>query len=346
MNKIKEKFEEWLLKQGLAEKTKSGRLSTIYNYTNTIDKICKKSFKINDEVGWHYLAENIYQELARFYELSNKDYFLDAITIRYALFYFQKVSNFIYSKLKADENNNVNLYLNFKNTDYLILATKLNELFQYALLFDTLVFGRKHHQITLNQENENHFLKNLDNILYHIIYPKIGDKSQLKHHIMLHVSYSKKHLRKEKTALLKYHNFLYPSQNVLENQLLYMVAKANPERRIGGNYIVKREVSGSSCMVLDFNDNNNLETDDVDIGVGKDLIRGCAWWEMAAFYDYKPAKEALLKQRKEMTVGQYQKAKKEFDRLADEVMDKIDSPLFRIYEHYHSHNHSWGVKKT
>ncbi len=81
------------------------------------------------------------------------------------------------------------------------------------------------------------------------------------------------------------------------------------------------------------------------IGVGKDLIRGCAWWKMAAFYDYKPAKEALLKQRKEMTVGQYQKAKKEFDRLADEVMDKIDSPLFRIYEHYHSHNHSWGVKK-
>ena len=82
---------------------------------------------------------------------------------------------------------------------------------------------------------------------------------------MLHISYSKKHLIKEKTALFKYYNFLYPSQNVLENQLLYMVVKSNPERRIGGNYIIKRKITGLNCMVLGINENNNLEADDANI---------------------------------------------------------------------------------
>lgn len=56
MAELKENFRKWLVKQGLSEKTSSGRKSTVYDYIKTIDRICKNEGGIT----WEELASNIF----------------------------------------------------------------------------------------------------------------------------------------------------------------------------------------------------------------------------------------------------------------------------------------------
>lgn len=55
MADLKVDFRDWLLKQGLAEKTKSGKSSTIYDYTITLDRVCKNE----GHISWEELAVQI-----------------------------------------------------------------------------------------------------------------------------------------------------------------------------------------------------------------------------------------------------------------------------------------------
>ncbi len=48
-------FRNWLIKQGLSEKTKSGKPSTVYDYLTTINHICKK-----EGYSWERLAFHIF----------------------------------------------------------------------------------------------------------------------------------------------------------------------------------------------------------------------------------------------------------------------------------------------
>lgn len=57
MNKIKEKFKEWLLKQGLAEKTKSGRPGTAYEYLKRIDRLSNQLYGKED---WGHILKDIH----------------------------------------------------------------------------------------------------------------------------------------------------------------------------------------------------------------------------------------------------------------------------------------------
>ena len=57
---IKEEFKKWLVQNGVAEKTSTGRPGAAYDYTRLIDKICDIIYIRHDIEQWHHLALNIY----------------------------------------------------------------------------------------------------------------------------------------------------------------------------------------------------------------------------------------------------------------------------------------------
>ncbi len=60
MADLRDDFRHWLIKQGLSEKTKTGRAGTVYEYARRIDNLCNKIYKDHSIQSWQKLAENIY----------------------------------------------------------------------------------------------------------------------------------------------------------------------------------------------------------------------------------------------------------------------------------------------
>ena len=70
MDTMKSKFEKWLQKRGLAEKTKSGKLGTIATYIDAINGICEEYFpkdfkKYNPDKSWQLLSEEVVSVAAK-----------------------------------------------------------------------------------------------------------------------------------------------------------------------------------------------------------------------------------------------------------------------------------------
>ncbi len=60
MVNLKDDFRDWLIKQGLSEKTATGRHGTVYEYIRRIDKLCNLIYKGHNLKPWQQLAEDIY----------------------------------------------------------------------------------------------------------------------------------------------------------------------------------------------------------------------------------------------------------------------------------------------
>lgn len=73
MADLKRDFKEWLISQGLSEKTKTGRAGTIYEYIRRIDNLCNKIYKGHDIQSWLQLAEDIYPILGFHLLCKNKE---------------------------------------------------------------------------------------------------------------------------------------------------------------------------------------------------------------------------------------------------------------------------------
>ena len=110
----------------------------------------------------------------------------------------------------------------------------------------------------MNSDKRNTFFETIEKVLSKSVLPCLESKDQLKHHVMLHISYSKQYQRKEKWALLKYHDFLHPQQSVFDNPTLFMAYNQNPHNKVGDNYIIDCDISGNTPLHLDINPDNNL----------------------------------------------------------------------------------------
>lgn len=60
MADLKNDFREWLIKQGLSEKTTTRRQGTVYEYIRRIEKICNTIYAGHNLQPWQQLAEDIY----------------------------------------------------------------------------------------------------------------------------------------------------------------------------------------------------------------------------------------------------------------------------------------------
>lgn len=69
---LRQSFHDWLVRQGLSEKTKTGRAGTVYEYVRYIDKVCDIVQSKRDDDSWKWLAQHIYPILG-FYILCRKD---------------------------------------------------------------------------------------------------------------------------------------------------------------------------------------------------------------------------------------------------------------------------------
>ena len=68
---IKMQFKEWLIKNGLSEKTKTGRLGTIYEYLKRIDRLC---IQLYGKEEWETLLRDIYANYILHKTLALKKY--------------------------------------------------------------------------------------------------------------------------------------------------------------------------------------------------------------------------------------------------------------------------------
>ena len=120
-----ENFKKWLLQQG----TKSG---TITSYLSRLQKISHKD--------WDNLTSNIIPFLVKYYELANKEYYLDCITILQALKYFNTISDNIYKNTNVTNESDVKLYLFDGKKDYFICDTDLKSLYDDVWLINRYLY--------------------------------------------------------------------------------------------------------------------------------------------------------------------------------------------------------------
>lgn len=73
MKDIKNNFINWLIAQGLSEKTPTGRPSTVYEYQKRIDRLCDKLYDWHSSYEWKKFAEKIYPILAIYLIIGNKN---------------------------------------------------------------------------------------------------------------------------------------------------------------------------------------------------------------------------------------------------------------------------------
>lgn len=63
MDNLREDFINWLTKQGLSEKTRTGKPSTIYDYLTTINRVCRKE----EYITWEELAVNLFSIVSNYH---------------------------------------------------------------------------------------------------------------------------------------------------------------------------------------------------------------------------------------------------------------------------------------
>ncbi len=71
---LRQSFHDWLVRQGLSEKTRTGRAGTVYEYIRHIDKVCDIILLKHDNDSWKWLAQHIYPILG-FLVLCRKGFF-------------------------------------------------------------------------------------------------------------------------------------------------------------------------------------------------------------------------------------------------------------------------------
>ena len=203
MDAMKLKFEKWLQKQGLAEKTKSGKLGTIATYIDAINGICKERFpkdfnRYNPDKSWQLLSEEVVSVAAKYQELSHKDYMLDNVIVWYAIDYFEKVLKFIYKK-NWDEKSEVNLYLFHDDTDHFIKSIQLQDLGEYTQYFATLYFNRKFRPKKINPDRFDEFKEIVDKIIWTKHIKKVQN-------VGFHIAYKQSGVNNKKSAINHFYN--------------------------------------------------------------------------------------------------------------------------------------------
>lgn len=231
MADLKEKFKEWLIQQG----TKPG---TITSYLSRLQKISHQN--------WDMLTINIIPLLVQYYELANKKYYLDRVTILQALEYFNTISDNIYKNTNVTTESDIKLSLFDGEENYFVCNTNLKA------LYDDLWLINRH----LYESNDTLESKHNSNIDLAKLYPLILEIKENYHEdlkrIAVHIVYNNKGVQDRKTALTKYCNFLYATYKTANydcktNNTIAYVQGLNPNKTINGNFKQKCPITGKQA---------------------------------------------------------------------------------------------------
>ena len=228
MSDLKQKFRDWLIQQG----NKSG---TITSYLSRLQKISDKD--------WDNLTSNIIPFLVKYYELANKEYYLDRVTILHALEYFSKISDNIYKNTNISTEFDVKLYIFDGKNDYFICDTTLKVLYDDLLLINRYLYES-------NDTFENKYNSSIDPVNLSMLIVDLKENCPVElQKLAIHIVYNKKQINDTKTALNKYCNFLYATYKTANydcktNNLITYIQILNPNKTINNNFIETRPITG------------------------------------------------------------------------------------------------------
>lgn len=242
---IKSKFRNWLVEQDL-------KPGTINSYLSRLKKISNNN--------WDMLTINIIPLLVKYYELSNKEYYIDRVTILNAVEYLKKISDYIYSNTNISVETNVKLYLFDGERDYFIGYSDLKVLHYDISLVSNYVYGNT------NIIKDTHTYS-IDLMKLNILILELQEHCQKElKSLALHIVYNQNGVYENKTVLTKYNNFLSVSYerrnyNSLTHQLLFYVKTRNPNKTVNKNFIQTRPITGAHARQVSPNPDINRDTE-------------------------------------------------------------------------------------
>ncbi len=254
-NNIKAEFKQWL--------HKNFSKSTAYSYYALVQKIFDKNFGISQD--WQRYSNDIIPLLARYFEFANREYYLDRMTIWYALDYFDKILKFIYPNQNKPYKNepDVKISLYDGKNDYPVADTSFYDINSYIKFLANHIFKQSH---KLNTESIN-TLKTL------VLIPNISEKIKpidIKD-VAIHIDYKESSYSAKKNALSQYCNFLYSMTansafDYKSNPIVKLATTNNPNNMIGGNYHISQPITGKQPLQIIFENNTCREYlhDDID----------------------------------------------------------------------------------
>lgn len=249
MTDLRKDFKNWLINiQNYKERTADIYIrQTVVAYKKNFNK---KHFYLNKN-DWSVLSENLLPLLVKYYELSNKEYFVDRVTILHALDYLYKVTQFINSSkaLRQENKTTVKLYLYCYEGDFYIDSVNFENIQDYVQLFNSFCYRRESKTEYLDSKDIQEFLSKLSKV---IKINNIEDSSV--YDSALHIIYDSKDVGREKTALSHCCSFLYASTgNVLydykNNEMIVFAKTSSPKKKIK-HYDVVNEITGEKPMQI------------------------------------------------------------------------------------------------
>ena len=234
MADIKENFKKWLVAQG----NKSG---TITSYLSRLQKVSDKD--------WNNLTNNIIPLLVKYYELANKGYYLDRVTILHALEYFNRISDHIYKNTNISAELDVKLYIFDGKSDYFICDTSLKFLYDDLLLINRYLYES-------NDTFEGKYNSSIDPVKLSILIFDLTEKYRKDiQRIAVHITYNNKGVQDKKSALTKYCDFLYATYKTANydcktNAVLLDIQTKNPNKTVDGHYEIEQQISGRNPLQI------------------------------------------------------------------------------------------------
>ena len=250
MRDIKSDFKKWLQEHFSK--------STAYRYYALVQNIFDKNF--GDNKDWQQYYQYIMPLLVRYFEFANREYYLDRVTIWYALDYFKKIDDYIqYGHLKSTKPD-VDIYIFDGDKNYFVCSTGMNELYDNIAFIQRYLFESTDN-LPYNSENVSVDAAKLVILLLNI---KGTTKLDDLKNAAIRIVYNNENNSAEKTALSRYSDFLYalttnPAFDYKANPFVYMATTKSPKNYVCG-FIEVEPITGEHARSIRPNPNIRRDT--------------------------------------------------------------------------------------
>lgn len=250
MSDIKSDFREWLQERFSK--------STAYSYYGLVQKIFDKNFGDNKDCQQY--SQYIMPLLVRYFEFANREYYLDRVTIWYALDYFKKIDDYIQSGHLKSTKPDVDIYIFDGDKNYFVCSTGMNELYDNIAFIQRYLFESTDN-LPYNSENVSADAAKLVILLLNI---KGTTKLDDLKNASIRIVYNNENNSAEKTALSRYSDFLYalttnPAFDYKANQFVYMATTKSPKNYVSG-FIEIEPITGEHARSIRPNPNIRRDT--------------------------------------------------------------------------------------
>lgn len=247
MRDIKSDFKKWLQEHFSK--------STAYRYYGLIQNIFDKNF--GDNKDWQQYYQYIMPLLVRYFEFANREYYLDRVTIWYALDYFKKIDDYIqYGHLKSTKPD-VDIYIFDGDKNYFVCSTGMNELYDNVVFIQRYLFESTYN-LQYNEKNLS-----IDALKLVILLKNIKETGKIQdlRDAAIYIAYNNPNNSAEKTALCRYCDFMYaltanPAFDYKANPFVYMATNNNPLKHL--RYTTDVPITGEHAEQIKYNYNPSL----------------------------------------------------------------------------------------